>query len=103
MPWMSPISEIYESYIDEVKKDHDNAVYKAVMEYDIVVDKEELIKALNYDRQQYQKGYADRDAEIVRCKDCKCWNGEYCGDLLTTDRNGFCSWAERKEDGKESV
>ena len=38
------------------------------------VDKDELIKALEYDRKQYEKGYADAIADgamVVRCKDCE--------------------------------
>ena len=46
-------------------------IYKAIMHVGVNVDKDELLKALAYDRNQYQKGYEDRDAEIVRCKDCK--------------------------------
>lgn len=36
--------------------------------------------------------------EVVRCQDCK-WC-ESCGEFLTTDENGFCSWGEREEDAK---
>ena len=45
-------------------------VCKAVQNVGVDVDKDELLKALQYDRGQYQKGYNDRDTEIVRCKDC---------------------------------
>lgn len=38
-------------------------VYKAVEQIGIKVDKNELIKALKYDREQYEKGYADAKAE----------------------------------------
>lgn len=39
--------------------------------------------------------------EIIRCKDCKCWEFPgFCVDFMTQDENGFCSWAERREDGK---
>ena len=47
--------------------------------------------------------------EIVRCKDCKWyerkypWNGNSyeCSYLeAPMDDNDFCSWGERKEDGK---
>lgn len=40
------------------------------------IDKGELRKALLYDRQQYEKGYADGKATVIRCKDCKHWNPE---------------------------
>lgn len=38
--------------------------------------------------------------EIVRCEKCRNWDRveEYCIDFLTQDKNGFCSWAERRED-----
>ena len=41
----------------------ENGVYKAVTKIAIDVDKDELIKALKYDRGQYEKGYADAKAE----------------------------------------
>ena len=34
-------------------------VFKAIQDYGVFVDKEELIKALQYDRGQYEKGFAD--------------------------------------------
>lgn len=55
MAYKSPIDIISE----RVKLDCDNAVYKAVQDVHINVDREELIKALQYDRNQYDKGYLD--------------------------------------------
>ena len=45
----------------------EDAVFKAIQKVDIEVDREELIKALQYDRNQYEKGYADglKDAEKI--------------------------------------
>ncbi len=37
----------------------ENGIMKAVQDVGINVDKDELLKALAYDREQYQKGYAD--------------------------------------------
>lgn len=55
----------------------------------------------------FDDGYRKRDAEIVRCKDCKfCGeideNGWHCCENLGVGmpKNGFCSDAERKEVGK---
>ena len=59
--------------MSEMQAKIEDDIYKAIQNYGINVDKDELIKALSYDRHQYQKGYDDRDAEIIRCKDCKCW------------------------------
>ena len=70
---MTPLSIAYE----EVKKDIDGQIIESVMKatqaVNVTVDKEELLRALRYDRGQYDKGYADAKAEIVHCKDCKHW------------------------------
>ena len=42
----------------------ENAVFKAVRKVGINVDKEELLKALIYDRGQYDKGYEDAMNEV---------------------------------------
>lgn len=63
----SPITIIQ----DQMRMQMEDNIYKAVQHFSVDVNKEELIKALAYDRDQYQKGYSDRDQEIVRCKDCK--------------------------------
>ena len=55
MSYESPIS----TYWGELKTDFDGAVMKAVQRVGIDVDKDELIKALKYDREQYERGYAD--------------------------------------------
>lgn len=44
------------------------------------IDIGELKKALLYDRQQYEKGYADAYADaMMRCQDCKYWSKKYYG------------------------
>ena len=53
--YQSPIEIITKKMLTQLE---DN-VFKAIQNYGIVVDKEELIKALQYDRDQYEKGYAD--------------------------------------------
>lgn len=45
--------------IGEAKTEIDNDVCKAVCQIGIRVDKEELLRALQYDRGQYDKGFAD--------------------------------------------
>lgn len=67
MSYQSPI-ELIQTQMEERIRDK---IYEAVVSVGVNVDKEELLKALAYDRCQYQKGYADRAQEIVRCKDCK--------------------------------
>ena len=53
--YISPINLIQKEINYTVEDD----VYLAVLKCDITVDKEELIKALNYDRNQYDRGYQD--------------------------------------------
>lgn len=54
---------MYESPIEVLTKQmqfkFEDDVFKAVQQYGITVDKKELIKALQYDRGQYEKGFAD--------------------------------------------
>ena len=69
--YKSPIELICQGIGYEV----DKGILKAVLEHGINVDKDELIRALQYDRDQYNKGYSDGKKaamdEVVRCKDCK--------------------------------
>lgn len=53
--YQSPIQQL----VSDMTMKMENNVYTAVENVGIHVDKEELIKALSYDRQQYDKGYAD--------------------------------------------
>lgn len=103
MTYKSPIDIINE----KVTESFENGVMKAVYKAEFLVDKYELYKALQYDRGQYEKGYADRDHEIVRCKDCR-WGREVCGNIeCWTDMNlppeyhgydWYCPNGERKEE-----
>ena len=67
MSYQSPIDII----ISKMNMQMDGEIFKAVQNVGVNVDRDELLKALQYDRGQYQKGYTDRDSELVRCKDCK--------------------------------
>lgn len=55
----SPIQLFFDEIFDEIQHEIDGTVYSAVQNVGVNVDKEELIKALQYDRGQYEKGYAD--------------------------------------------
>lgn len=56
--YQSPIRILYEG-IDSIQEQQKNEVIKYVRKYGIYVDKEELQKALNYERNQYAKGFQD--------------------------------------------
>ena len=53
----SPINTFIQEITDELNKATDEFVLKEVVKVGITVDKEELIKALHYDRDQYIAGY----------------------------------------------
>lgn len=55
MSYESPIEILQKQVTYEMEEN----VMRAVQSYGINVNKDELIKALMYDRQQYQKGYED--------------------------------------------
>ena len=64
-------------YVHHIDDQLENAVYEAITKVGINVNKEELIRALQYDRDQYDKGYKDglnERPEVVMCKDCKWWS-----------------------------
>lgn len=101
MSYQSPVDIIMSRMQTKIEEE----VYSAVQRIGIDVDKNELLKALQYDRGQYQKGYEDRDSEIIRCRDCKHKEKDgisegfhYCNinGLQVTDE-WFCADAERQE------
>ena len=51
--YVSPIQTI----ASQIEMTYENEVYKAVQRVGIEVDKDELLKALQYDRQQYAEGF----------------------------------------------
>lgn len=57
--YKSPIEIIYADVQRQFAKQMDDEIYKAVVNYFPNIDKEELFRALQYDRQQYEKGYQD--------------------------------------------
>lgn len=72
--WESPIQIMTNNIIKDIEQKQDELLMESIRRVGFNIDKDELIKALKYDRDQYEKGYADgrraRDSEIVRCRDC---------------------------------
>lgn len=100
--YQGPIRLIY----SETQRQVENLVLTAVQKVGVAVDKNELLRALAYDRGQYEKGRADALATIVRCKDCKHYDGESCCEKigLTVPNNGawFCAEGERRDDNENA-
>ena len=61
---------MYESPIKiitgQIKTNYEDAIYRAVQNVGINVDKEELLKALQYDRGQYEEGFRDGERHTLR-------------------------------------
>lgn len=56
----SPITQFVDKAITQIiKTEEDNLMYEVQQAIGYEINKEELIKALHYDRDQYQKGYED--------------------------------------------
>lgn len=55
MSYESPITLVSKSLQTQLEGD----VMEAILSYGLIVDKEELIKALKYDREQYTEGFND--------------------------------------------
>ena len=73
--YVSPIEKIYGEIQTQMAQEDENMVMKAIRKVGINVDKEELIKALQYDRNQYTKGYKDGKNDVL--------------DKIRTDVNGM--------------
>ena len=102
----SPIELVVTDIQHQILQQQDEEVYQAVLHFVPNVDKEELLRALRYDRDQYDKGYLDGKADamesIVRCKDCKRYSQSgMCNLYLNVSHemkpDDFCSYGERRE------
>ncbi len=105
---------MYESPIKviqgELETQLEGEILKAVHRVGVTVDRDELIRALRYDREQYQKGFDDarEDAVVVtRCKDCEHLvnatvngNGFLICDIsdMETAPDDFCNHGDRREE-----
>ena len=108
--YKSPIEIKLNDIVSDAVEKADEYIVRFVQQVGVNVDKDELIKALKYDREQYEKGWNDRDNEIVRCKDCvyatrNDWGRIVCEvnnepSLFSKTEDYFCAWG-RREDGAE--
>ncbi len=70
----SPITQFMDNYVSDIQKQITEQKEAKIMQtisetmgFDI--DKQELIKALNYDREQYNKGYEDARHDMLKIID----------------------------------
>lgn len=95
MAYEPPIT-IYEDIASQITEFRENQIYMQVRQH-VEVDKAELLKALAYDRQQYEKGYQDAKAQYERQQGHRMMlpkHGIYvcdqCGRLLYVDGAKYC-------------
>ena len=91
----------------------ENDIMKTVISYDINVDKAELIKALAYDREQYEKGYADgqraeeRTAKVEEVEKPNVYKCSECGQYFHSTAWGspveYCSRCGCRLDWNEDI
>lgn len=104
----SPITIYQQPEYRRMSESVDALVIEECRRVGVAVNKDELIKALQYDRGQYEKGYEDGKMEgnrLVYCNECVYYKGVRgvpghapcaywgsCGVMY----NGFCSNGRRK-------
>ena len=107
----SPIrtAVMHSDVLAKVNEDVDGLIISSVVHCGVSVDKEELLRALQYDRGQYDAGYRDgiaaAEKKLVRCKDCRYWDDDRrCNGIKNglvveyTDEDDFCSYGERRSE-----
>lgn len=80
----SPINLVVQDITTQMKQEEEKMILEAIRKYGVVVDKEELIKALEYDRNQYSKGYKDGVNDVLdkiraEIEEAKTYDGVYIG------------------------
>lgn len=100
--YKSPIEIKWNDIVSDAVGKGDEYILRCVQQVGVNVDRDELIKALEYDRGQYEKGWNDRDSEIVRCKDCCfCVYDEKIDEMWCrgkkVSKDWFCADGKREE------
>lgn len=91
--YKSPISVECEKIAREITEKQDGYIVSETIRLTgVKVDKDELIKALSYDRGQYEKGYADgkADAQEVRHGQWVDLHCSVCGKVGWMDEDAYC-------------
>lgn len=109
----SPIEVFTTKIVQDIEERTSGVIIKECARIGVNVNKEELLKALAYDRQQYERGrfdgymsgYNAAMETIVHCRDCKWWRdsdhtcGEW-GGASPRVASDYCSQGERRDDDR---
>lgn len=88
MRYKPPINIIQEKMTTEF----DNDVLKAIINVGVKVNKDELIKALEYDRNQYLQGYEDAKEKYEKALDKACEELAYKDNCLIMSPEEWKEW-----------
>lgn len=88
----SPIRLLVQQLETSVREQQEKQIFEAVQKYGVDVDRDELIKALAYDRAQYAQGYSDGRADAQRWISVEERLPEDYEDVVIIMRNGASSW-----------
>ncbi len=61
----SPVNLIFQDIERQIVQKQEQTIINAIRGCGVAVNKEELIKAINYDRNQYSKGYKDGVNDVL--------------------------------------
>ena len=91
MAYISPIELTFNRISEQINQKTENLIMQAIYETGIKVDKEELIKALDYDRKQYEQGYEDARQDYIKPSARWIITGQENGALGITYKQRRCS------------
>lgn len=63
--YQSPVELVINNMYTQIASKQEGDVYRVVQSYGVNVNKEEMLKALKYDRDQYDEGYRNGVKEFV--------------------------------------
>ena len=66
MAYESPITLMTEKIANDLSNKTEGLIMECVQRVGVSVDKDELVRAMNYDRGQYEKGYRDGLNDAVK-------------------------------------
>lgn len=102
----SPIEKIYGDIQSQIiKQDEEHMMYAVNQAISYTVDKEELIKALQYDREQYAKGYSDCKIDMLaKIEQAKEEIQELINqNIIIDDTTGESMWLTETGEGLENA
>lgn len=88
----SPIRLLVQQLETSIREQQEKQIFEAVQKCGVDVDREELIKALAYDRAQYAQGYSDGRADAQRWISVEERLPENCEFVLCIVRYGEDAW-----------